>query len=230
LPYFEAVHNHYFETFRYSYMDAAMEENFQQVLDQVRPDVIHVQQLHLHSIGYLDIAADRSLPIVYTLHEYMLMCLRWGLLLRPGLELCDGPEPEACARCARVLPQPDPDLTAELAAALPEDRRQGLAEAVQWLRRTFGLEAPSPEPASDDPYVAAVDLRLREIRSRLKKVDLFIAPSAFLRDRFIANGMVEPDRIAHSDYGFPIGLFDEVDAGPVVPGRLRVGFIGTIAE
>ncbi len=227
---FEAVHNHYFETFRHSYSDEAMERNFEQVLDQVQPDVIHIQQLHLHSIGYLDIAADRGLRVVYTLHEYMLMCLRFGLLQRPELELCDGPEPEACARCARIFPQPDPELTAALAATEPDDRRRGLARGAQWLRRVLGLEGRGQEPATDDPYLPAVQLRLREIRNRLKKVDLFIAPSAFLRDRFIANAMIEPARIVHSDYGFPIGLFEKTDTDSGDPDQLRVGFVGTIAE
>ncbi len=227
LPYFEAVHNHYFETFRHSYKDEAMERNFKQVLDQVRPDVIHVQHLHLHSIGYLDIAADRGIRIVYTLHEYMLMCPRIGLLLRPGLELCDGPEPEACARCARIFPSPDPDLTAELARPEPPN---GPAAAIEWLRRVLGLERPNEEPASDDPYLPAVELRLREVRDGLKRVDLFIAPSAFLGDRFVANGMIAADRIVHSDYGFPVGMFEGTEPSPTDPDRLRVGFIGTIAD
>ena len=106
LPCFEAVNNHRFPTFRDTYKDEAMEANLVRVLDLVQPDVVHIQHLHLHSIGYIEILKRRGLKVVFTLHEFITMCHRNGQLLRENLVLCEGPEPEECARCARMWPMP----------------------------------------------------------------------------------------------------------------------------
>lgn len=202
LPFIEVAHSHYFPNFRHSYRDENMEEIFDQVLEETRPDLVHFQHLYLHSIGYIDVARKRQLPIVYTLHEYILMCLRGGQLLLPDLTLCDGPEDTACALCARMYPPPDDS---------EQDRTDTNA----------------------DPYVSAVTARNREIRSRLAKVDLFISPSAFLRQRFIDEGLISPEKIIHSDNGFPANLFAGIkrQTSPPPPGQeLRFGFVGTISE
>ncbi|MBN2491870.1 MAG: glycosyltransferase family 4 protein [Planctomycetes bacterium] len=179
LPFLEAVHNYRYPTFRHTWLDERMEAIFEEVLGLVRPDLVHFQHLHLHSLGYIDIAHARRLPMVYTLHEYLLMCPRGGQLLRPGLVPCPGPEETECARCAD---------------ASEEEIRE----------------------------------RRRGIRERLERVDLFLSPSAFLRDRFIAEGLISPERILHSDNGF----FTEPFAGleRVPSPRLRVGYVGTLAD
>lgn len=188
IPYHEVVFKHGFDSFESTYRNPRMEELFEQVLDATKPDLVHCQHLALHSIGYIDQIAARGLPLVYTLHEYMLMCPRDGQLLRPGLELCPGPEPEACARCVEHLPAPVADAT----------------------------------------YADAIRTREAEIKARLGKVDLFLSPSAFLRQRFIDAGWITADRILHSDNGFVVETFDGVER--TTGDRLRIGYIGTIAD
>ncbi|MEZ5988832.1 MAG: glycosyltransferase family 4 protein [Planctomycetota bacterium] len=229
LPIWEAVHNHAFPSFRRTYLDRRQEENFARVLDETRPDLVHFQHLHLHSIGYVDVARARGLPIVYTLHEYILMCLRGGQLLPPEGPPCRGPDPELCAVCARELPAPTADE-----APLPGPVE---ARVKAWLpgplRRLVRRLRPGPAPAAAvavadaDPYRAAVELRLAEVRRRLDDVDLFVSPSAFLRERFIANGFIRPERILHSDNGFFVEPFADVRRS--TSDELRVGFVGTIA-
>lgn len=231
IPFFEAVHNRTFPSFRHSYRDLQMESLFRRVLDATTPDLVHVQHLHLHSIGYIDIARRRDLPVVYTLHEYMLICLNGGLLLRSGATLCPGPEPAACARCAAPMyPAPRASLWSRLASGaevLPLPIRRVAAKL-----RTV-LESPGPKavlavPPDGQPYVEAVRLREVEIRSELAKVALFLAPSRFLRQRFIAENLVSPDRIVYSDYGLVANR--PAPRPPRRPPPLRVGYVGTIAE
>ena len=202
LPFIEVVHSHYFPSFRHTYRDETMEEIFEQVLEETKPDLVHFQHLYLHSVGYVEVARRHQLPIVYTLHEYILMCLRGGQLLLPDLSLCSGPENTACARCAHMYPPP-------------------------------GADEPAPSDGTTDPYIPAVALRTREIAEQLESVDLFISPSAFLRDRFVGQGMIEPERILFSDNGFPAELFENVQREEEERwprGALRFGFVGTIGE
>lgn len=239
LPFHEAVHNHYFPSFVHHYLDPDQERNFVTVLDEVQPDIVHFQHLHLHSIGYIDIAKARGLPIAYTLHEYILMCLRGGQLLPPEGPVCEGPEPEKCAACATLYPLPEePErrppgrLEMEVKSWLPRPVRN-------WWRRIKDKGATDASSAvaertevQGDPYVPAVARRLEEIKQRLAKVDLFISPSAFLRQRFIDNGFIEPNRILFSDNGFFVEPFEAVgklEKPHADAGNLRIGFVGTIA-
>ena len=232
IPYFEAVHNRYFASFRQSYRDPQMEDLFRTILDKSAPDLVHLQHLHLHSIGYIDIARRRGLPIVYTLHEYMLMCLNSGLLLRPGGVLCDGPEPVECARCAAGM-SPFPfaessfsDTSSTTSWRLPLALRGITAK----LRASIGSRRARWLGANGDhgAYLDAVRRRQIEIREELEKVNLFLAPSRFLRRRFVDEGLAPPDRILYSDNGLVIDPLRKTRLGP--SSILRVGYVGTIAE
>jgi glycosyltransferase involved in cell wall biosynthesis len=219
IPYFEAVHNRSFASFRHTYRDSEMERLFGTVLDATAPDVVHLQHLHLHSIGYIDIACRRSLPVLYTLHEYLLMCLNEGRLLRPGMTLCTGPEPDACARCAAVA------FPSSATDELPPSplRRFGAK-----LRLALGLATAGSRNGDARAFGPAVRLRSREIQAAIDKVDLFVSPSRFLRQRFIDAGMIPPDRIIHSDNGFFTAPFSHIRN--TQSQTLRVGYLGTIAE
>jgi glycosyltransferase involved in cell wall biosynthesis len=221
IPYFEAVHNRVFASFRHSYRDPNMERLFQTVLDATSPELIHAQHLHLHSTGYIAIARRRGLPVLYTLHEYMLMCLNGGLLLRPGAILCDGPEIAACARCAAVV---YPDVPAEGESSVLRARVRRLAARV---RRVLGTPAEAGHNGGA-AYLDAVRRRRREIQEDLDQVNLFVAPSRYLQRQFVTSGMIRPERIVHSDYGFHVAPF--VVVGKRASPTLRVGYIGTIAE
>ena len=101
------------------------------------------------------------------------------------------------------------------------------------LQRAFeGFAGPRRPAQLDDEsravYARAAAARLEFIKASAAKVDLFISPSAFLRDRFIAAGMVRPDQIIHSDNGFDLSPFAGVAHRPAA--ELRFGFVGTIAE
>ena len=67
------------------------------VLDEVRPDIVHVHHLTGLSIDVVDEVARRGIPVIFTLHDYWLICHR-GQLLNRDLQRCEEP-PEACVSC-----------------------------------------------------------------------------------------------------------------------------------
>lgn len=189
---FEAVHNNAFPNFEGSYLDPEKEAQFREVLDTFEPELVHFQHLHQHSIRNISIAKDRGLPVVYTLHEFWLLCVHHGWLTKPGYELCAGPEADACTRCAMTC-------------------------------------MPAPASGSDvEDFSAAWKERERELRAQLARVDHFVSPSRFLRDRFIASGWVDERRIEFSDNGMPAYTRDR--HAREESAQLRVGFVGTVAE
>lgn len=99
IPCYEAVNNHVYRTFEETYANPAMDRLFTTVLDEVRPDVLHVHHLLHHSINYLHIARRRGLPVVFTLHDYWLSCPNLGQRMRADLEVCHEVDPGQCADC-----------------------------------------------------------------------------------------------------------------------------------
>ncbi|SDH26937.1 glycosyltransferase family 4 protein [Bosea robiniae] len=114
------------------------------LLEEFRPDVIHVHHLVLIGAEFLTLAR-RLLPqasIVMTLHDYYPICHHDGLMVRPGdRQRCNGSSPSACHGCF-------------------------------------------PEIGSDRFL-----LRERFIKTHLAAVDRFVAPSRFLRQRYVDWGL-----------------------------------------
>ena len=222
LPVYEVVHNHLWEDFRATYRSPRMEEHLETVLDEFRPDVVHVQHLHFHGIGTLERLKQRGIPILYTLAEYVLLCHR-AWLVRLDFSLCSGPEPAECARCA--LQWPAPERSSWLARALALDPRRPKPRLS--LRRFLDKQRRRLFPAAD---IRAMELRWQEHVEALAHVDRFIAPSRFLRDKFVEHGLVPADRIHYSDYGFDHEPFRESLPRSDRRSPLVVGFIGSVAQ
>jgi hypothetical protein len=67
-----------------------------------RPDVAHAHHLTCLSTEIVDVLASRRIPIVYTLHDYWLLCHRGQ---RPRHELpvsATGPGPDGCGACVHA--------------------------------------------------------------------------------------------------------------------------------
>src|SRR6476646_6791455 len=85
-------------SFEASYASPAIERIAGDVLDDWRPDVVHVQHLTCLSTGIPRQAARRGIPVVLTLNDYWLICHRGQLVDLDGRR-CAGPWDGGCARC-----------------------------------------------------------------------------------------------------------------------------------
>ena len=103
LPVYEVIYNHVHRTFEDTYSDPRMNRVFSRILDEVRPDVIHLQHLLHHSIQYVATAKKRGIPVVFTLHDYWLTCPNGGQRIRPDLQVCENIELQHCADCIRRM-------------------------------------------------------------------------------------------------------------------------------
>ena len=88
------------------YRHSGVDERFARLLDELQPDVVHVGHLNHLSTSLLKEATQREIPILYTLHDYWLMCPR-GQFMQMHPEdpqnlwaACDGQADQKCAeRC-----------------------------------------------------------------------------------------------------------------------------------
>ena len=159
--------------------DAAYVRAVRTFVEELNPDVVHVQ--HTLGLGYDVLRIIRETlpdaPLLYTLHEYLPICHQLGQMTRPGSgELCDQATPQGCTKC------------------FPQFQAEHFTERERFIKASF------------------------------EHVDLFLAPSEFLRDRYVAWGL-SPDRVHFMDYG------RRAPATALAPGRHdRFAFFGQLGS
>ena len=85
-------------SFEETWRDPAIRRLFAGVLDEWRPDVVHVHHLTGLTADLAEETRARGIPTVVTLNDYWLLCQR-GQLLDLDYACCAGPNPAGCARC-----------------------------------------------------------------------------------------------------------------------------------
>jgi GT2 family glycosyltransferase/glycosyltransferase involved in cell wall biosynthesis len=207
---FQACHS-----FEESYANPAIERIAAELLDDWRPDVVHVQHLTCLSTGIPRQGALRDIPVVLTLNDYWLICHRGQLVDRDGRR-CEGPGSEGCARCLPpgVLAGAAAFRTGRLLRSIP---LPGASAIVRLAEQAWGALTPG------DRTRAASMARLRHMQAAVRDVDLFLAPSDTLAATFAAFG-IPAHRLVRCNQGIALSPFERVQRTP--SGRLRVGFAG----
>lgn len=157
--------------YRHQRVDAA----FARVMDEVRPDIVHIGHLNHLSTSLPFVAKERGIPVAFTLHDYWLMCPR-GQFIQMYPEddadvwaVCDGQEDRKCAvRCyVRYF------------SGYDEQHEIDAAYWTGWVRR-----------------------RMEHIREVCDAVDVFIAPARYLLERFRDEFGLPERKLTYLDYGF----------------------------
>jgi len=184
--------------FKDRYRHEGVDERFSEVLSSVQPDVVHIGHLNHLSTSLVSRAAEAEIPIVFTLHDYWLMCPR-GQFMQMFPEdpdnlwaACDGQEHSKCAqRCYARYFSGDPSA-----------EEQDIAVWTEWVER-----------------------RMAHVREIAELVDVFLAPARYLRDRFVNEFGLPSAKVQYLDYGFDLSRFERRSRTPDEP--FTFGYIGT---
>lgn len=169
------------------YRVATIDRQFVTVLESVQPDIVHIGHLNHLSTSLISAIHHRGIPIVYTLHDYWLMCPRGQFvqMLTPPHDdenhtggdrndlwaLCDGQEDHKCAeRCyARYF------------SGAQDEYETDVNYWTDWVAR-----------------------RMAHIREMAGLIDRFIAPARYLHDRYRDEFGLPEDKLTYLDYGFDL--------------------------
>ncbi len=157
------------------YRHQQMDENFAELVKELNPDIAHIGHLNHLSTGLIDELNKLKIPIVFTLHDFWLMCPRGQFLTRSigkenNFQLCEKQNDEKCAKdCYQVY-----------FSGRKENKESDIKGWSKWTHQ-----------------------RMIETKAIINKVDLFIAPSNYLKDRFVNDFSIPENKIIYLDYGFP---------------------------
>jgi len=180
------------------YRHDGVDRRFATLLDQVQPHVVHIGHLNHLSTSLVGEASRRGIPIVYTLHDFWVMCPRGQLMQMSPADprdlwaVCDGQDDRKCAeRCySRYFSGAD------------SEREEDLTYWTGWVRR-----------------------RMQHIREVVDQVDLFVAPARSLLARYRDDFGLAEAKLRYLDYGFDRA---HLTGRARVPGEpFTFGYIGT---
>ena len=173
-----------------SYADRKVEKRFREILEEVKPDVIHFQHLAMLSASLIKVAKEREIPVVLTLHDYWFICPR-AQLLKYDYTVCTGPD-EECSNCFNCW-------------------NKGLAEEIAEFLENYAI------PRSFSKKAIEIVLKLRNrrqdfverskyMKTLLLEVDKITAPSNFLRGIFLNYG-IPSDKMVFLENGVSLNIF-----------------------
>lgn len=88
------------DRFLSTFRKPALLDAFAQALDQIQPDVVHVEHLMGLPVSILTALQKRHIPYVVTLWDFWWVCANAQLLTNDTQEICSGPDRFTnCARC-----------------------------------------------------------------------------------------------------------------------------------
>lgn len=198
---------------------------FNQILNELKPDVIHIGHLIGLSTTIVDEAKRHGIPIVYTLHDFWLICPT-GRFIRDDSTICHEPSILECQKCLK------PQLLVN----------QGANKLIRFTKKVIGTSKGSTRLygylEKVYQYYANIFFNMRnntfdrEIIRRQKNmlnlfdlVDIFIAPSKFLLKKYTEFGLNE-NKVIYLDYGFNTTPYKNLKRKVSV--NLRIGYIGTL--
>ncbi|MFY7698271.1 MAG: glycosyltransferase [Legionella sp.] len=163
------------EKYRYRYQHPEVDTIVAELLTTTKPDIVHIGHLNHLSTSLVHEIAKQNIPIVYTLHDYWLMCPRGQFIQRNAAPenqlwaLCDGQDDRKCAK----------HCYAGYFSGSHHDADRDQTYWTDWVAR-----------------------RMAHIRTILKQVTYFIAPSRYLHQRYIREFDIPAQKMIYLDYGF----------------------------
>ncbi len=208
-------------SFEMFYQNVNIDEKFASLLDEIMPDVVHIQHLAFLSIGIIKKAKERNIPVVFTLHDYWLACPQWHLL-RADQTPCEkavlGLFGRECNSCLQDMSKINP-------AAL---------KAYYWLRKFLPghllscLRKAYSRFNNSGHFDAVEQLKKRDatVRVALENIDLFMAPSQYIKSQLIRFG-VNPGKIMLHYLGLNMPQSRQLPQDKISE-KIRFAFIGTV--
>lgn len=156
------------------FLNSRIDEALGEIVEDYRPDVAHIEHLNHLSLGIPEILKEKGIPMVYTLHDFWLMCPR-GQFLQFNLDgepwrHCDGQDDSKCATiCYARYQTGDPGNNNDI-----------------------------------EYWTSWVKSRMNYAKKAVDYIDKFIAPSQTVLKAFVKTFPKASEKVTYLDYGFDL--------------------------
>jgi glycosyltransferase involved in cell wall biosynthesis len=184
----EIINNLFARSFEETWRRSAIDRVLAGVLDDVRPDLVHVHHLLYLSAGLLDLCEARGIPVVMTIHDFWLGCARFGQLLHPDGTRCAHVDPARCGTCLPSFKWRQTDLERRVARGISAVKSATGLDVSGAARRLAGVSSAVPggawtPPSSEEALrlEQGVARRLEDLVPTVRRcVDRVLLPARFM--------------------------------------------------
>lgn len=186
------------QRFEVIYASPKIEARFRAYLHGQRPDLVHVHHVTRLSTTLIEVCIEMGIPVVLTLHDYWMMCLRGKRFHPLDNKVCEELDRDVCVKCLNPLWPTLLPLEEDVSSSDPLERKQGFYRLMRWERQS---------------------------RDVINQCDLVIAPSPFHRERFVEWG-VDDERCVVVEHGLDTQALRAEPRGPR-PVK-TIGYVGNV--
>ncbi len=203
------------DVFRYLYQNPEVYRYFQKYLKEYQPDVLHITSLYSLTASIIQAAGELGIPVVLTATDFWFVCAKNTLLRNDG-SLCPGQDdPWECTRCLMAGTKAFKGVQKVLPEKMARSILLGMGH-FPWITNQPGFRG----------MMGNWQQRFAYQNEMLRKADLVVTASKFLRDLYLKYQVLE-DRIIYSAYGLDMtwarGFTTKTESR-----CLRIGFIGQV--
>jgi glycosyltransferase involved in cell wall biosynthesis len=180
-----------YASFPMTYRNNIIGKKISLVLEKVKPDIVHIQHLLYLGGEIIKEIKKRNIPIIFTLHDYWLLCPQ-GQLLDSNFKPCDNKNYSKCVGCISYQLSIRKNIFKYyyfLDRFIPKS-------IIQLIKNIYLNYAPITF-LSSDKLIDMLKKRDEYMKEICSMVDLFIAPSNFLKRKFEQFGIPD-DKIIFS--------------------------------
>ena len=206
-----------------------LRRQFGEALAEWLPEVVHFHNYLSLGDDLPSLARRHGAVVVYTLHDFGLVCPN-HLLLRTDLRPCEKGDGDFFGACCPTPIRTSGGRTPSIRRRVPSLARWQAFASQQgnpFARGMLEAALAVPRLAWGDPSESDVsrkrDFFFEHTRRIFSEVDLFLAPSDFLLRKFVSCGL-PAEKVRHLRYG--VRRMRERPRVAPADGRLRFGFIG----
>jgi glycosyltransferase involved in cell wall biosynthesis len=194
-----------------TYVNTKVEGKFRELINKIKPDCIHFQHLTDLSASLIEVAKEKGIPTVLTLHDYWFVCPATQLLKHDST-ICNGPDEQA-ENCFRCWNNEEAELLADILGKrlTPKMFPEEVFESIL-------MKMNSKKKFRE---------RREYMKPMLLKIDRIVAPSVFLRNMFIRHG-ISGTKIVYSSNGCDLSAFRGFKK--TKHENLVFGFVGTVEK
>lgn len=200
-----------------------------EVIETVRPDLVHMHDLRMHSASVIDVAREFALPVVKTMHNFWDLCPRDSLLYRDRESCNDFQDGEKCVDCLADFRERQVPVINRLMGAVR------MVPVVSFLKRIQKGERiirrlRRKGPARQQVFSARDYARRRScFVEKLNRCDIVHTTSNYVAEQFAARG-IERRRIRTATLA--VSLLDRIGprADRPVKHPITFGYRGAISH
>jgi len=213
-------------SFKQIYYRPELYSVYDEILDNIKPDIVHVTHIINHTATLLEVLRDKKIPTVATLTDFFGICFNAKLDREDGA-LCSGPN-EKSTNCLRCYLQ-KVDIFPKQQMLSKNFMKNGFITYLASRALPYLVKSPWGNKNFIADQIRSVVERFDLLRRLYDTYRYMIAPTDFLYEAYMVNRFY-PEKLKKINFGVNLELVKGYQTPRKMTGSMiRFGFIGQLS-